>query len=256
MKRIAARILNKAVPMKIRSVAYLDCLDKKGLIDRNHYYDSLTDLVLRKVLKDDSICVDVGCHRGDILRMMMKYAPQGKFYTFEPLPHLFEYLKEKYEHHLNVSVSDIALSDIAGESPFNYVVTNPGYSGFRKRRYDRPNEEDTQISVKADLMDSLLAGVTVDLIKIDVEGAELQVFRGAKELIERDKPFIVFEHGAGAADCYETKPEEVYDLLCEYCGLKLALLNRYLLNIGPLSRKEFCEQFYEGLNYYFLAYND
>ena len=103
-------------------------------------------------------------------------------------------------------------------------------------------------------MDDLLAGVSIDVIKIDVEGAELQVLRGAKEIIKINKPVVIFEHGVGAADCYGTKPEEVYDLLYDYCGLDITLLNRYLKNMDPLSKKEFCEQFYQRLNYYFLAY--
>jgi FkbM family methyltransferase len=187
--------------------------------------------------------------------MMAKYAPSGKFYAFEPLPHLFEYLKKNFGHNRDISLFNIALSDSAGESSFNHVISNPGYSGLVKRRYDRPDEQDTRITVRTDLLDSLIGDARIDLIKIDVEGAELQVLRGGKETIKRNKPFIIFEHGLGGADCYGTTPEDVYDLLCDFCGLKLTLLNRYLRNREPLSRSEFCEQFHRGLNYYFLAYS-
>jgi FkbM family methyltransferase len=256
MKKIIRKILDIAAPKIIGDVTYLDFLCRRGIIEKNDYYDYLTNIILREVIKHTSVCVDVGCHYGTILQLMMKYAPNGKFYAFEPLPHLFEHLKKEFGHHQNISIYGIALSDVEGESSFNYVVTNPAYSGFIRRRYDRPHEEDTQITVKTDLMDNLLADVTIDLIKIDVEGAELQVLRGAKEVIKRDKPFIIFEHGPGAADCYGTKPEDVYDLLHDYCGLNPNLLNRYLKKMSPLTRDEFCEQFYKGLNYYYVAYRE
>ncbi len=247
-------VTNFLVQMLIGRATTLDFLCEKGVISKNYYYDSLTALVLRKVLKTVSTCVDVGCHQGDILQMMIKYAPHGKFYAFEPLPHLFNYLKKKYGSIQGISTYNLALSDTVGVSSFNYVLSNPGYSGLIKRRYDRPDEKDMSITVKTDSMDHLLGNTSIDLIKIDVEGAELQVLRGARDIIKKDKPYIIFEHGLGASDCYGTKPEDVYELLSGYCGLSLNLLNRYLRGMKPLSRLEFCEQFYHGRNYFFLAY--
>jgi len=249
------QLLDNITPKVIKNTKWLDFLYKRNLINISTYYDTLTDLVFKKVLKHDSKCVDIGCHTGTILQMMMKYSQNGTFYCFEPIPHLYKDLKNKYCHHQNILIYDIALSDIAGESTFNYVITNPAYSGLIKRRYDRPNEEDTKINVKTDLLDRLLLNTCIDLIKIDVEGAELQVLRGAKEVIKRDKPYVIFEHGLGAADYYETTPEDIYDLLNDYCGLCLNPLDQYLKNNKPLLKNEFCEQFYKGLNSYFLAYN-
>jgi hypothetical protein len=56
------------------------------------------------------------------------------------------------------------------------------------------------------------------MIKIDVEGAELLLIRGARETIAKNKPVIVFEHGLGGADSYGHTPEQVFDLLID-CGL-------------------------------------
>lgn len=46
-------------------------------------------------------------------------------------------------------------------------------------------------------------------MKIDVEGSELQVLRGAARVIRRDQPVIVFEDGRGAADLCGTRPDDV-----------------------------------------------
>lgn len=68
-------------------------------------------------------------------------------------------------------LSDVALSDAKGTSSFNYVISNPAYSGFVKRRYDRPHEADTTITVRTNLLDDLIdPGDHVSVIKVDVEG--------------------------------------------------------------------------------------
>jgi Methyltransferase FkbM domain len=147
------------------------------------------------------------------------------------------------------------LSDAKGSSTFNYVISNPAYSGLVKRRYDRPHEDDRTIIVRKNLLDALIdPGDRVSVIKIDVEGAELQVLRGAAKTIRRDRPLVVFEHGLGAADFYGTNPEDVYDLLCGECGLSISLLHRYLLGHDVLSRSAFREQFERSSNYYFVAH--
>ena len=228
----------------------------RGRIDKNTYYDRLTELVMKRVLKPTSVCIDVGCHEGSILRLMMKYAPNGTFFAFEPIPHLYEKLKERFKQQ-NVKIYDLALSDSKGTSSFNYVITNPGYSGLKKRRYDRPHEEDTQIEVKTELLDTVLSHDEVGKIsfmKIDVEGGELQVMRGAQTMISRDKPIIVFEHGLGASEYYGTKPEDVFDLLCNTCGLGISLLSNWLRGKPSLDLEALCDQYYHGKNYYYIAH--
>jgi hypothetical protein len=92
-------------------------------------------------------------------------------------------------------------------------------------------------------------------MKVDVEGAELQVFKGAVETITRSRPLIVFEHGLGGADYYGTSPGDMYDLLAGRCGLRLFLMTEWLQSDGSasLNRNAFCTQFSSGANYYFLA---
>ena len=218
-------------------------------------YDPLTRLVIAREVGNNACCVDVGCHSGDILDMMLEYAPGGEFYCFEPIPDLAAGLRAKYRDD-RIRIFDIALSDRAGSSSFNYVLTNPGYSGLRKRSYDNPDERDRSITVRTDTMDRILGEAKVDFIKVDVEGAELQVLRGGKGVILRDKPTIVFEHGLGAADCYGTTPEQIYALLVGECGLHLYCLHEFLDDLGELTESRFCELFYTGAHYYFLAHRN
>lgn len=231
-------------------------LVKVGNIDPNSYYDHLAGLVMKRVLTPTSVCVDAGCHTGQVLREMVALAPNGRFLAFEPIPDLFGRLQAEFTAD-NIRLFQLALSDKAGTTSFNYVITNPAYSGLKKRVYGRPHEEDTQIQVQTETLDAILrseAVPRVDYIKIDVEGAEYLVLKGAADCIKTHKPYIVFEHGKGGADCYGTTPEEVYRLLCDACGMRISLLNDWLLGKKPLTQAEFCNQYENRKNYYFMAH--
>jgi FkbM family methyltransferase len=225
--------------------------------DKN--YDFQTIKVMKRVLQEDSNCVDVGCHKGSMLRHMLHFAPKGTHFAFEPLPMMYQGLLKSFGCLSNLHLYDYALSDTAGSTSFQHVITNPGFSGFRRRRYDRPHEQIQEITVKTNLLDNLIPKHTpVQFIKVDVEGAELQVLKGAIETIRKSRPIIVFEHGLGAADYYGTSPENIYDLLAVQCGLRLFLMAEWLENDGRtfLSSEAFCEQFSSGNNYYFMAAPD
>lgn len=220
---------------------------------KNQRYDRLTERVISKVCRPTSNCADVGCHKGEILDLFLAAAPQGNHFGFEPIPVLFQNLKEKYADRVNCRFFDLALSNAPGTSSFNYVVSNPSYSGLLKRNYDRPNEEDTQITVRTEKLDDVWpADLRLDVLKIDVEGGEQMVLEGARETLIRWKPIVIFEHGLGASDVYGSTPEQIFTLM-ESCGLRIFLLENFLSDGPALDAGAFAKQFYERLNYYFVA---
>lgn len=223
---------------------------------KNQRYDRQTDLVMRRVLRPQANCVDVGCHKGEVLRLMLRYAPQGQHFGFEPIPGLYNQLKVTFAPYPNCHFYQLGLSDEPGHASFNYVLSNPAYSGFEKRKYDRAHEEDTLITVeKACLDDVLPLDTRVDLLKIDVEGGELQVLRGAQALLAAHRPVIIFEHGLGGSDYYGTRPEQVYDLLTSPpISLRISTMARWLAQKPAFSRAELVREFEQKLNYYFIAY--
>lgn len=221
---------------------------------QNQRYDRQTHRVIRTVCRPGSNCIDVGCHKGEILDLFLQYAPQGVQYGFEPIPDLYQGLLDKYRSQTNCRLLDIALSDRRGTSSFNYVVSNPSYSGLLKRKYDHPNEQDTQITVRTERLDDVLPpDLRVDLIKIDVEGGESLVLRGAVETLKRCRPVVIFEHGLGASELYGATPEALYDLFRD-CGLQVSLMKRYLSGQPSMTREDFCRHYYQKLDYYFIAY--
>jgi FkbM family methyltransferase len=224
-------------------------------LTQNLKYDINTKKIMHRVLQSASSCIDIGCHKGEILDDILRYAPSGKHYAFEPLPHLYEFLQEKYRGK-NITLFPIALFDRKGETSFKYVVNAPAYSGIRERSYDFPHPEIRELTVDTDLLDNIIPEEEqIEFIKIDVEGAEFHVLKGGVKTIGRCKPVIIFEFGIGAADYYGVKPENVYTFISSECGLFIATLKGFLNKKEKLSKEEFCRLYIDRQEYYFIAYS-
>lgn len=239
-----------ALKQIIKDILYFLHID----ITKNQQYDRQTKAIFKKILKADSNCIDVGCHKGEIMHLMLKFSPKGQHFGFEPIPVMFEHLKKNFSNH-NCKLYNLALSNEKGQTAFNYVVNEPAYSGIKKRNYDNKNVTIEEIKVTLDKLDNVIPdNLKIDLIKIDVEGAELGVLKGAEQLLKKYKPAIIFEHGKGASDFYGTSPEDIYEFLAENCGYKISLLKSYLNNSNSMSKASFKEQFDNSINYYFVAH--
>jgi hypothetical protein len=92
----------------------------------------------------------------------------------------------------------------------------------------------------------------VDLIKIDVEGGELGVLKGATKIIEKFHPVIIFEHGLGASDYYNTSCEDIFNFF-EISKYSLFTLKGFIEESSPLSKDKFNDLYNKNKEYYFLA---
>ena len=234
-------------------------LIKKALITlridltKNIHYDRLTLKILDKVVGKDSNCIDIGCHKGEILEEILKRSPDGEHYAFEPIPSFFEELQLKFDS-TKIHLRDIALSDNTGETTFNYVLDAPAYSGLRKRDYAIKEPRIEEITVKLDKLDHVLPeDYQVSLIKLDVEGAEFNVLRGAEKTLMTKKPVVIFEFGLGASDHYDVTAETFHQYLSGKCGFNIYLLKDFVKNGLSLNEEKFTEIYEKNTEYYFVA---
>jgi len=183
---------------------------------------------------------------------MLKYAPNGKHFAFEPIPYLFRELENNYK--TNANLFPFALSNKEGESSFQLVKNAPAYSGIKKRRYDISNPEIEEIKVELKKLDDIVPQEDkISLIKIDVEGGEFDVLKGAIKILKRDKPIIIFECGKGASDFYGTNPKELYSFITSEIGMNIFTLQSFINKNKALNNDQFVEYFDNNKEYYFVA---
>ena len=222
--------------MKVKDIAREIFIFLHIDLTQNLKYDRLTKVIIKQGLKPDSNCIDIGCHKGEILDMMLKHAPKGKHIGFEPIPYLYERLSERYEG--RATIYPFALSDKPEErtTTFNLVKNAPAYSGIKKRHYDFDNPEIEEIEVGLRTLDELIGNEHIDFIKIDVEGAEFGVLKGGKKLLQAS-----------------TRPADIFNYINQEIGLRIFTLDAFIKGRNPLNVTEFTDCFEQSKEYYYVA---
>ena len=187
--------------------------------------------VLAAALRSDSSYVDVGTNRGQVLREAVRLAPRGQHVAFEPIPALAASVRASFPA---VDCRELAVGAEPGSAEFCHFTALDGWSGLRRS----PEISDEQgepefITVTVSTLDAELADVSPAVLKIDVEGAELMVLEGARGLIARARPVVIFEHVRGAAELYGARSDALWDLLA---GLDYRVFA--ITGEGPVGRAE------------------
>jgi FkbM family methyltransferase len=213
-------------------------------------YDRLTLAIMRRCLRVDSNGVDIGAHRGTILAEMLQLAPAGHHYAFEPVPQHSQYLAKAFPM---VRVHTLALSNVRHETSFLHDRRYPTRSSFRRREGVLGEQE--VITVQTDLLDNIIPETErIAFIKVDVEGAELEVMQGGVKTLQTQRPVVVFEHTQMAQECFGVAPEEIYNFLTLECGLQISLMQSWLMRTASLSSSAFRKEVTEGRSLYFVAH--
>lgn len=139
--------------------------------------------VLEHLIREDDTCVDVGANIGIFSVFMARKAFRGKTLAFEPVPLNLSVLGVNLELNStsNVSVHGLVVSDSTGLVRFS-VSEDAAYSSMRSVQA-KPETE--VLKAQSDTLDNLFAekGQRADVVKIDVEGAELLVLKGGERLL-------------------------------------------------------------------------
>ncbi|OYU53874.1 MAG: FkbM family methyltransferase [Chitinophagaceae bacterium BSSC1] len=220
-------------------------------LTKNERYDRLTKRIIQQVCQPNSNCIDIGAHEGRIFSMMLDAAPQGRHHAFEPIPALYEQLKKDFG--ARAMVHQQALSNQSGLANFNLVLSNPALSGIKKRPYWK-KEIDSSIQVTTEVLDHLINPTEqIDLIKMDVEGAELWVLEGAINTIQRCQPAILFECGKMGGQAYDFSAKDAFDLLDLRLKYRIFTLDAWLKNAPALIFQDFQTHFEQGTEFFFFA---
>jgi FkbM family methyltransferase len=186
--------------------------------------------VVKRLVSPTSSVLDVGCHIGSFLSLALKLSPNGKHVAIEAMPDKAAWLKRKFPR---VRIEAIAVSDTCGEATFDQNLSYPGHS----RLQDGTNSYGKlrSITVPTATLDSLDLGC-FDLVKLDIEGAELNALKGATKLFSDCRSALIFE--CGVAEPGKQNPERLYRYITETMGYRIFNLVDFLYGKGPLSLDE------------------
>lgn len=142
-------------------------------------------------LNDINVVFDIGSRDGCQALELADWFPESKIFLFEPVPSSFNFCKSNTSVKNNIICNDFALSNFDGETKFYEVVNgNVGASSLLKVTQAYSNFQQQSIDVrvtKAKTFIELNQIDSVDLLWVDVQGAEIDCFSGFEEHLENVK---------------------------------------------------------------------
>ena len=135
--------------------------------------------------------VDVGAHIGSIISRVKSQCPGVKIEAIEAIPEKVERLRAAFP---NATIHGCAVGNSEGEISFYVNLVASGYSSML-RPETRTAHSVREIRVPLRRLDDVIAVRDIDVMKIDVEGAELEVFQGAASILQTCRPTVMFESG-------------------------------------------------------------
>lgn len=185
--------------------------------------------VEKYLLADDgsSIVFEIGCHHGLTTALLSKRLPNGQLHAFEAMPENLEVLKQNLSlnHCDNVVPIGAAVGDRSGEIRMKSKSNSAVLAGAA-------NGPSVPLVCIDDYVDQ--TNVVPDLLKIDVEGYEVNVLEGAQKTIADRRPAILIEVHTELISRYGRKPEDLW----YYISLENYRILEYKGNREPVPRTD------------------
>jgi FkbM family methyltransferase len=192
------------------------------------------DAVLAACLRGSGVYVDVGTNRGQVLREAVRVAPAAAHIAFEPIPGLAAEVAREFPA---VDCRQKAIGAKPEMTEFCHFRRREGWSGLRRSPEISDSEGDPEyITVEVSTLDVELAGIAPSVVKVDVEGAELAVFEGARGVLGSVRPVVIFEHVPSAAALYGAPLGAPWDIFAELDYEVFAVTGA-----GPFAREQFVQ---------------
>jgi FkbM family methyltransferase len=162
-----------------------------GLLNYEDDHISGEEYLFRKVLPINNklLVMDVGANKGDYASKLREFSPDATIYAFEPHPATFQLLQAEAARH-DFQAFNLGFSDVAGKMQlFDRISETDGTqhaSLYREVIEDIHQAEVATVDVAISTIDVFIVEQAIDhihLLKIDTEGNELKVLRGAEKAL-------------------------------------------------------------------------
>jgi len=162
------------------------------------------------VRRDRGIALDIGAHVG--LWSMILARQFRTVHAFEPIPIHRACYEANLKNRFNVHMHPIALGSINGIVEVQVVPGNTGNTHINPIGAE-PTKQAVTVQRLDDLAESLKLTVGVAFVKIDVEGYEFEVIKGAERTLRSNQPVMVVEQKGNFSERYGSYNQEAIKLL-------------------------------------------
>lgn len=217
------RILPEGIFVRSRSQQielWLDPLDQHlvpfTLMNFRAYETAETEF-LKSVIQPHGVVLDIGANCGWYSLALARCCPTAVIHAFEPIPHTHEILERNIRHNgfQNVKAHRLAFLDREEMLEFLYTPRCSGATSLTVAGQPGSQQSLERISCQGSTLDMFCAsnGLIPQIIKCDVEGAEMMVVEGGKQTIATHKPVILIELLRKWAKQFKYHPNDVLELL-------------------------------------------
>ena len=143
-------------------------------------------LDLMPLLSDKPVVFDVGSNKGNWSDIVMSTNDKCTFHFFEPNEIMINYTKIKYDYNTNIIYNEVAISDKEGYEDFYYFTNfNNGLSSilYNEKWKDLPMQKKLVNSITLDSYCSKNLIDSIDILKIDIEGADYKALLGLEQML-------------------------------------------------------------------------
>ena len=183
-------------------------------------WDAGERVAMRGIVRPGDVVFDIGANIGfHSILLADLIGPEGRLYAFEPNPELLPALRRTAQSRGNAEVFGLAVSDEQTTATLYVPEYNLMASLANWTKPQHSAGEVRAVTIETRRLDDLIASGTLlrpDFLKCDVEGAELKVFRGALDVLDRaDAPIVHFEANEGASRGFGYGVEDARSFLAE-----------------------------------------
>ena len=173
--------------------------------------DQLATRLITRLCTPRRTFIDVGAHIGSVISAVRRHDPSIRIVAIEAMPDKAQRLRRRFP---SVDTHACAVGESTGEVSFFVNSKHSGYSSLGKPA-NVADKSISEIRVRIEKLDDLVAPKDVDAIKIDVEGAELGVLRGGINVLRKCRPIVMFESAPQTADGLGYTKEAMHGFLTE-----------------------------------------
>jgi len=162
----------------------------------HHFWEIDEAKILQNYIKNGMNVVDIGANIGYYTILFSKWVgPQGKVFSFEPDPKNFKLILKNISANQckNVKAEQKAVSNTCNLGTLYQSIENPGAHRILDFYAYKNDDHRKKIDMELVTLDTYFdAKNKIDLIKMDIEGAEMMALKGMKETIENNKKMMIF----------------------------------------------------------------